>query len=154
MQIDIYKDTYQEVYKEIYHKAYKDAEAQYLSGLAYGLHAAIIKKDYAAALPYYKELDTMYKRKGGLKKNYWPYFFHNMAIVSAWNNEYEKSVEFLKIFFRLHNRKKHNILIFYNALALKAQLQNDEKTLFAVLREMVKYDPALSSFTKLEKKPE
>ncbi|MBR2905772.1 MAG: hypothetical protein IKC08_07725, partial [Lentisphaeria bacterium] len=94
------------------HKAYKDAEAQYLSGLAYGLHAAIIKKDYAAALPYYKELDTMYKRKGGLKKNYWPYFFHNMAIVSAWNNEYEKSVEFLKIFFRLHNRKKHNILIF------------------------------------------
>ena len=68
--------------------------------------------------------------------------------------EYEKAAGFLNMFFRTHNRKKHNMLIFYNALALKAQLQNDEKALFAVLREMVKYDPALSSFTKLEKKPE
>ena len=136
------------------HKAYKDAEDQYFSGLAYGLHAAIIRKDYTGAMPYYQKLDSMYKTKGGLKKYYWPYFFHNMAIVAAQTGDYGKAKNFLHIFFRIHDRKTHNFQIYYNALALKAQLENDEKTLFAVLREMVKYDPALSCFTKLEKKPE
>ncbi len=134
------------------HKAYKDSDAQYFSGLAYALHAAIIKRDYKEAFPYYQKLDTMYKTKGGLKKYYWPFFFHNMAIVAAQYDMEQKAKEFLHVFFRIHDREKHNSLIFYNALALKAQLQNDEKTLFAVLREMTKYDPTLSWFTKLERK--
>ena len=109
------------------HKAYKDAEDQYFSGLAYGLHAAIIRKDYTGAMPYYQKLDSMYKTKGGLKKYYWPYFFHNMAIVAAQTGDYGKAKNFLHIFFRIHDRKTYNFQIYYNALALKAQLENDEK---------------------------
>lgn len=132
------------------HKAYTDSEAQYFSGLAYGLHASILRKDHNGALFYYQKLESMYKTKGGLKLDYWPYFFHNMAVTAAQNGSYRKAEGFLKIFFKLHNRKKHSPIIYYNALALQAQIYRKDEMLFSILKTMKKYDPNLSFFTPIK----